>query len=394
MHIMMSFWIGLTFIVVCLSMSYGEDWQRNEVIRLVEAMNKKNTHCLERKDEERRKRLGVCVTGQLSRLELESKIRRLISLNSEAYEIDMVFVLGTNTHFVNGETDAGGRAEWSAELIRKAVRHWAPRVARVVVDAGPQLERPYIELSYLQASDKPWLGKARIESHVRQWWSLLRCWKHFIHLACKRQAPYQTFVKLRDDAFLLAPIILKNMNIQDLIVLPECGNFAGYNDKWAFLDATLGRAYFAMPVFEYYTNYSSLNMHKGNPENLLKRVLIKHQAPVSAVSVDILPILTSRFRTNEISGQTFPQNITPASCFLFDQLKLGKEPHCWPSDCDRRRAIYCDRCTVKRQEWLRDHFLERDSEFNSEQKAATCTAECRHRPISITSFASFASISK
>ena len=68
-------------------------------------------------------RMGVCVTGQMARLELESKMRHFVNPNLEAYAIDLVLVLApaSTTRFVTNDTDAGGRMAWTKPGLLAAI---------------------------------------------------------------------------------------------------------------------------------------------------------------------------------------------------------------------------------------------------------------------------------
>jgi len=286
-----------------------------------------------------KKRLGVCVTGQMSRLELESKVRHLA--RTEKYEVTFVLVLSNATsHFANNATDAGGRAAWTAQSIRRFV---LPRV-RVIVDEAPQEQRPFVWEDYLSRGDKKQRSvdaRSRAESHVRQWVALLRCWVHFQQLPS-----FDALVKLRDDSLLLGPW-RPDLAKKTEVVVQECFAYGGYADKVAVVGPGAARAYFAMPAVEYFTNYSSLDVRKGNPEHLLKRVLAKHRVAVRRVGPDLLPVATSR--------------LTPLRkvCFPFDYLKLGKDPACYPSDCRVRSSVYCARCRESPNPDLRESYLSR-----------------------------------
>ena len=116
--------------------------------------------------------MGVCVIGQMSRLELESKMRHFVLENLASYSIDLVFVLAPadSTHFVTHSTDAGGRMGWSMHgLLDEIARYPMPpgRAAlranlQTTVEAHPQDERPYLRFDYVNQSDK-WQGKPELQ---------------------------------------------------------------------------------------------------------------------------------------------------------------------------------------------------------------------------------------
>mmetsp|Transcript_11581 Transcript_11581/g.38075 ORF Transcript_11581/g.38075 Transcript_11581/m.38075 type:complete len:97 (-) Transcript_11581:529-819(-) len=80
------------------------------------------------------------------------------------------------------------------------------------------------------------------------------------------------------------------------------------------------------------------------------RVLRKHNVTVRRADADATPVATSR-----IDPRRRP-------CFLFDGLHLGKELRCYPSACDLRSKIYCDRCRRGTNDTLRRTYLTRAGE--------------------------------
>lgn len=289
----------------------------------------------------RKPRMGICTTGQMGRFELTSKLENLVAINLERYIIDIVLVLAQSkrTNFANRKSDPGGRRQWTAEsinsLIRERFRSHSQDV-KVVVDDTAQEENPYVNLEYLKISNKPGLGRKRVQSHVRQWLALVRCWEHFSRL--EREGPaYKVFIKIRDDSFVTKWLRIKESDYSKNVVISECLGFGGYNDKAAVLDAMYGETFFTRPIFDYYFHYDTLRISMGQPESLLRAVLSKHLVSVKPVRVDSMPIFTSRIETRS----------NASVCFVFDAYKIGRNPACWPKSCLLRQQLYCARCPTR-----------------------------------------------
>mmetsp|Transcript_16114 Transcript_16114/g.50492 ORF Transcript_16114/g.50492 Transcript_16114/m.50492 type:complete len:433 (+) Transcript_16114:94-1392(+) len=285
-------------------------------------------------------RMGICTTGQMGRFELTSKMENLIAINLERYVIDVVLVLAPTmkTRFSNPQTDPGGRRQWSAESIRSHIlrRFRTHRNdMQIVVDDSAQQERPYVNQEYKAISKKANLGGSRVESHVRQWLALVRCWQHFSNL--ERHGPaYDVFVKVRDDSFVLKWWPIKESDYKNRVVISECLGFGGYNDKVAVVDAMYAETYFTRPIYEYYFHYATLRLSRGTPESLLRAVLSKYLVKVKRAKVDSMPIFTNRLeRTSNTSV-----------CFVFDSFKLGRNPACWPKSCLLRQQLFCAKCPL------------------------------------------------
>lgn len=286
-----------------------------------------------------RPRMGVCMTGQMGRFELRSKLENLIASNIEQYAIDVVMVLAPpdHTRFSNPKSDPGGRRHWSSEQIRAhTMRRFATQGMQLVVDASEQDSFPYVDSDYFKVSNKPGLGIARIYSHVRQWTALVLCWKHFSRLE-RRGPPYDVFVKVRDDSFILGRWSIRESQYRNKVVISECLGFGGYNDKVAVIDARHAETYFTRPIYEYSFHYPSLGINHGSPESLLRAVLRKYEVSVRQVSVDNMPIFTNRIESIKSNASV---------CFVFDAFKIGRSPSCWPKSCLLRQLLYCAKCPL------------------------------------------------
>lgn len=313
--------------------------QLNEIERL--RSETKLGFAVSGRPEGKKPRMGICTTGQMGRFELTSKLENLVAINLERYIIDIVLVLAQSkqTNFANRKSDPGGRRQWTAEsinsLILERFRSQSQDI-KVVVDDTAQEENPYVNLEYLKISNKPGLGKKRVQSHVRQWLALVRCWEHFSRL--EREGPaYNVFIKIRDDSFVTKWLRIKEADYMKRVVISECLGFGGYNDKAAVLDAMYGETFFTRPIFDYYFHYDTLRISMGQPESLLRAVLNKHLVSVKPVRVDSMPIFTSRIEMRS----------NASVCFVFDAYKIGRNPACWPKSCLLRQQLYCARCPTR-----------------------------------------------
>lgn len=307
-----------------------------------------------------RRRLGICVTGQLGRLEVASKLRNLVKPLSDTGVVDVVLAASREDklHFSNGGKEYKGRPS-GISALQAATLFGRAASGEVVVDDSPQVARPFVNPSYLKLSDKPQLGEERIWSHVRQWGALVSCYKHFTWLEAKRCATgsatandlYGSFVKIRDDSLVLKPWDVTDFRNNGSVALPDCLGYSGYNDKVAVVDAGFASAYFTQPLHEYLFNFSGLHVRHGNPEHVLRQTLDKHNVPVVRLDFERAPVVTSRL---------LDMGTRHDSCVVFDRLKLGKEPKCWPSACKDRTELYCARCPGKVPAGFDDDFFSAD----------------------------------
>jgi hypothetical protein len=297
-------------------------------------------------------RLGVCVIGQISRLELASKLRHFLEPLGAIYKLDVVLALGAQrkAHFVNKHTDVGGRKDWSEDEIRHRITsalrarngNSSSSAGSVVIDTTEQEATPLLHYSYVMAGDKyDQLAQKeeRVRSHVRQWRALWLCYGHFVRLEIANGEPYAGLVKLREDSLLLKPIaaLRKPHFFRGVAVFKNCNAFEGLNDKVAVMDASYGYAFFAAPLLDWYFNFSKLEhsaVHLKNPESYLLAVMKAHRVKLRRVEADVLPAVTSRAQNNRAT----------ATCIPLQRPKIGWGAHCLPQDCEIRKRVFCHRC--------------------------------------------------
>lgn len=308
-------------------------------IDAVRAANKK-TFKAHKMDPERL-RIGICVIGQAERLDLTSKIRHIVAANSGKHHVDLVMALAPrgDAHFVNEKTDAGGRKPWTPPRIRAKIGN-ALRGGKLIIDFKPQEEVPFLRSVYVTQNDKYAGDRAkkdeRARSHVRQWGALWQCHMHFTYAAKANGAPYDMFIKLRDDSYVMRDWLFENpAHWKGSVVVKQCNAFQGLNDKTAVLDAKYGEAFFARPLLDwYFSDFFGVasEVRFRNPESYLLGVMKHHAVHIKRVPPASMPTITSRV---DAEGKM---------CIPMDRTKLGYHAMCVPVDCKIRATLYCKRC--------------------------------------------------
>ncbi|KAG8467839.1 hypothetical protein KFE25_006891 [Diacronema lutheri] len=287
-----------------------------------------------------RLRIGICVIGQVERLELGSKVVHLLATNARKHHVDAVFALAPRgaAHFVNKQTDAGGRKRWTADRIRAKVGG-ALRGGKLIIDMKKQAALPYLRARYVMQNEKFRNNLAkkddRARSHVRQWGSLWQCHQHFTYTQKANGAPYDVFIKLRDDSYIMRGWTLEKPSFwRGHVVVKQCLNFGGLNDKAAVVDAKHAAAFFAKPLLDWYFDFPGLanEVRFRNPESYLLGVMTHHHVPIRRVSADKMPTITSRTSADG------------AMCIPMDISKVGPRASCLPKDCAIRHTLFCKRC--------------------------------------------------
>lgn len=220
----------------------------------------------------------VCITGQLSRLELHNKIRKLfLPLHHRGYKLYIGLALdNTNTsHYTNKDNGDQMQLYTSISQVQKTlldvkgvfnVRHFH--------NSSDMENLPFN--SYYQKS-----LTNKSSSYVNRTAAQFKVLQHCNHWsrAASRSA---FFVRMREDTFIdhidLDPIIKLARN--GSVVTTACDAWRGMNDKMAFGPSSRAKEFFLFP-FQCY-KYQKDIIDRFNSEQLYKNCYEKHGFTVIA----------------------------------------------------------------------------------------------------------------
>ena len=215
------------------------------------------------------KRAFVCVTGQMSRLELHSKMENVFLPMKEAgFEIDVALVVSTgDTVFTNEEAKKSYEVP-SFKTHAEAATFLTSEPNKVNVvsrDSYPKLADPKVPEQYVRlllinqdfrTKDEQ---RVRAQNHARIFDSYLRCLEHADEAEAAARASgdkttpyYDVFMRIRDDVGLMKPLH-KNVLAHafppppNSIVVTECRGWEGMNDRLAIVSPDIVRPYFELP---------------------------------------------------------------------------------------------------------------------------------------------------
>jgi hypothetical protein len=222
-------------------------------------------------EKESDKRAFVCVTGQFDRFELQTKIARLfLPLQEAGYKTDAALVLSSGqTSFTNANKKKLDFQSFYANFS-DAILDLEIHDIRVLSRNGtyPRLANPPMHSKYLsllfksQRETRTWKEqRKRASNHARIFDSYRRCLEYADEAAeaagwGPRQAQeyYKVFVRIRDDAGLNRPLSSMENVMMDAIpppprsiVVTECRNWHGMNDRFAIVSPDVARLYFERP---------------------------------------------------------------------------------------------------------------------------------------------------
>jgi len=226
-------------------------------------------------------RLLMCVTGQSGRLEVSSKLENFVKYNNaKGHVVDVVTVLDNreDPRFVN-KANAEKIMNSSASRFRRYASQF-----REIDFAQP--ENPEVPSWYAKIlkKGKPDLdSRKRVQSHIRQFATIERCYQEMMDLELKNNHKYDEILRVRDDAFLLKGInpLHETKSYPDILV-NHCDNWYGLNDKAALMLRPTAEIYFTGFLRTLFLDSGEIEVQKAirNPETLTKVILEKGNVTV------------------------------------------------------------------------------------------------------------------
>ncbi|CAE7189937.1 unnamed protein product [Symbiodinium sp. CCMP2456] len=240
------------------------------------------------------KTLSVCITGQMGRLELESKIAHVIKPASrQGMQVIVMVVLDPrdSTHFVHrGGLDVVIGPYKSFDDFRGLI----PGPASVIYDPFIPEDFPIIHGYLEELRKEPGNPRMRAFSHMRQWEALSRCAE-----LQKDHQPDMT-LRLREDTYLLQS--MHPDAEKEGVYVPQCRPCGGVNDKAAFaVGADVAYRYLTTPLKLMRTDFDFIRKHhkahsKGamGPEAVLMESLFKAKIKSFPLPPESLPMAPAR----------------------------------------------------------------------------------------------------
>mmetsp|Transcript_11478 Transcript_11478/g.24789 ORF Transcript_11478/g.24789 Transcript_11478/m.24789 type:complete len:352 (-) Transcript_11478:254-1309(-) len=234
-------------------------------------------------------RLGICITGQLSRLELGFKVQNLVApLTKHGFRVDVVALLGAGRpQYVNNRSM--GTDSWFRSF-EEVERYLKPSVSSLRVVEFKQPKRPRLDPKYYRNMDKQGafegLMKFRNKVHVSQWLMQQECLFHFLEMEVQNKEQYGFVMRLREDAVFFGELDLQAFEYDDRVRFCECEGQRGFNDKGMLVPRKLMNVAFPAPIKEFYfhadrKSYIEQVKKKANPESFVHHAMQQHRVSAS-----------------------------------------------------------------------------------------------------------------
>lgn len=229
----------------------------------------------------------LCITGQFGRLELASKLMRVVDANCGEFDIDVMLVLASSSlRFTNSFVSLRRNTSLdhaAGEFLQHGARHvWS--------DIRRQIESPNLNAQYLKQLNKPEMNAAarknRAINHYRQWEALSRCWSRI------ENQTYDVYLRIRDDAYFWAPLNMSLFVRTPGVYVAHCNSYRGINDRGAIIvGMSNARLYYTQPLER---AHAPLARNIDNPETYLAHVLRTVRVPIHVDCTYSMTFVSSR----------------------------------------------------------------------------------------------------
>ena len=237
--------------------------------------------------------IAICLTGQLLRLELGSKIENLVKTNidhghnvslfilldgdhkSKAVKIANRFDVDTSIYYAfnNNHSSITG-SKLLEDIIYGAVLYKKPTRAKafsvkVRITMGPK----HKYLSKFEQKEE--YDRERFQCHMRWLMGLRDCheWMENFELKIKKKK-FHFVMRLRDDTFVYQPFVFNTAKYKGKFVSTKFNSWGGLNDHNLIADRSISNVMFRRMVEEYYTSKNSVILkwqkNDDSPEKYFK----------------------------------------------------------------------------------------------------------------------------
>ena len=290
----------------------------------------------------------ICITGQLSRLELHNKINQLFSpLHALGYSLYIGLALSEGVpNFSNNNSGAKLAlkksisdviSELSSVKGVKEVRHYPPRFDQLKFNSN--YEKLLGTDVYLTDNDTVILD-TYITNQAELAFNNARQYKTLQYCNNQRNIESETdfIVRVRDDALMFRLDLRQILELvyNGAVVTSKCDQWKGINDKMAFAPSSRASNFFNVPYEEYLTfDVSPLNITALNAEQFYNIAYKKHGFRLVSSDAIVVTKAATRFDSNvaggincTVRGKDFGLNVTKF-CPYGSLKRLSYKSLCW-----------------------------------------------------------------
>jgi len=268
-------------------------------------------------------KLAVCVTGQLGRLELNSKIRNIIRPAMKAgLEVRVALVMDPRpetvyvhrplgTVFMQTSASSSNQSYkvvdgpfkslWDAANV---MPHGVSMIFDPFAPDSFQVDDRYLPYQMYDKKNNytEAYARTRVKSHTRQWQVLSRCWDQLGQFGFEDM---DYLLRIRDDDYILNSFVPSGPANRGLRV-PPCMTCHGMNDRLAMaVGNDAARLYLSSPLDKMRYHFDDvLARHRArtdetlNPESVQLDVALLNKLSIDPLGADLLSFATARYMSD------------------------------------------------------------------------------------------------
>ena len=324
-------------------------------------------------------RIAFCLTGQLARLELVSKIKNIFIPNAKAGHLPHVFVFldwdlydvkqtywnynyslnvfgAYNRQNIKAFIDESTDKEGVLHAVRSRVKLDWPSRGKFTPAGGHGAPGPVKDKAFT-GHDGPKSNfesaSSRFQNNMRWMAGLRDCVKWVMDTEQQQGWHYDLVVRLREDTYALGPWLLDS-SYQHALTSSLSGTFKGINDHNFVIDRLWADTLFRGLTEDYYFNSTLEKVFWGNPEGRIRQLAEAYSIPIKGKTICQQPLIPLRGLVNESYWYLHPLFIRHFThdCIRLDprgNQRLGADS----PDYDDR-YVENPQPTCCKAEWLRD----------------------------------------
>lgn len=274
-------------------------------------------------------KIAFCVTGQLARLELLSKIHNIFIPNAAIGHSPHVFI------YVDGDVENVRQTYWNYNYSESVFGRYDRRDLKAYVDQTTQklgyghlirtrtrIEPPprsefHVINDMVPVRAKAYTGhdgprdnyesaESRFQNNMRWMAGLRECVRWMMEVEYKQEWFYDVVVRLRDDSYAMGPWLFDAQKYVGALVSSKTGTFQGINDHNFAVDRYWADDFLRGLSEDYYFNASLSNEPWGNPEHRIYMVATAYNIPLRYTSLCEQPLVPLRGLVNSSYWRIHP----------------------------------------------------------------------------------------
>lgn len=273
--------------------------------------------------------LAFCLTGQLARLEILSKIHNIFVPNAQlGHQVDIFILLDnqveeikqtfwkfdySSTPYVNFDSNT------LSKLIDKNLKPYGNLNINYYIRLEPPSQIEYEVVgnkipvndkfvgvqdgSALENGGRPQGGtepaSVRFQNNMRWLGGLRDCVKWMQDVEFEQRQFYDLVIRLRDDTFAFSKWLITYESMHSALTSARTGNYRGVNDHNFVIDRKWADVLLRGFTEDYYFNKTLKNEPWGNPEHRIIQLAEAYNIPVQNTSVCQQPLIPLRGKYNQ-----------------------------------------------------------------------------------------------